>query len=987
VVEAMSEPAEHAAMVAAETPHVETWHRRLGHLNTHSVHQLLKDLKQPWQGAITQSCPNCVGGKLAQKPFPNKPKRTLKKNQMLLVIDYVGPMQVAAREGFTGMASIVVEPFHLEMAYPLREKSSRAQLDAVKDCIAKLKAYAPGYRVAFLKSDNAAEYVGGEFAAFCDKKEIVQEFSTPYSPQQNDKVERGNRVIVEMARSMMLGANLPTSYWADAVVCAAYILNRFPTKVLDGTTPMEALLETPPDISNLRVFGCKVQALVPKEHRKKLDAKTRNGIFVGYASGGAYLVHIPHHGTGETITARTVVFYEDQFLHSRDTDEITISTQLDAEQQVLASRTERQLRLEDIPEEKEDVLMTPAEFEMPAQPPTGPEPVGAARIQARLHGDPRLEKAVPPPRRSSRLPKPSQRRLDYEESHLSMVEVCDYIEEHAAPAVFEGTNVADGYLYGLMAPSDVNQWALTVDPINNFEVRRSEERSEWEHAMDEEISSLVSNGTFVEVPLPAGRTAIKSKWVFKKKTNPDGSLDKYKARVVAKGFSQRFGDDYTETFSPVVRHSTVRLVLVVVVQRCMKRLQLDIKTVFLNSELREQIYLEPVEGYENADGYVWLLLRALYGLKQASRAWYENLTAFLVSCGFTQGKADTCLFVKINGAELMIVLVYVDDMLVFGESDEALASFKLAVENVYAVNHFAGMHFFLGLELQWSDAGDEVRVNQNKYASTILERFAMDKCREAATPMEEHYRNQLFEVQELTDFKPRPALGALLYLSVLTRPDLATAVRLLAQETEAPTAAVKNGVDHAFRYLNGTRDHGLVFSRNEDIARDGFVVYCDAPFAVERGRKSSTGYAICYNANLVDWGSKKPTMVTLSSTESEYVAMAAAVQECIGLKMVLKDIGMPVGPIVMMEDNQGAQHLAECKGVTQRSRHIDTKYHWLREKVASGDVRVQYCPTSEMEAGHFTKPLGRTKFERFRSALGVRRVGVGDEPLLLDAGR
>ncbi|KAG6622015.1 Retrovirus-related Pol polyprotein from transposon TNT 1-94 [Phytophthora cinnamomi] len=235
-------------------------------------------------------------------------------------------MQVTARDGYTSMANIVVEPFHLEMVYPLREKSSRAQLDAVKECIAKLKAYSPSHSVAFIKSDNAAEYVGGEFAAFCDKHEIVEEFSTTYIPQQNGKVERGNRVVVEMARSIMLGANLPMVYWADAVVCAAYVQSRCPTKVLDVRTPMEALLGTPPDISNLRDFGCKVQALVPKEHRKTLDSKPSNGIFIGFATGGAYLVHIPHLGTGETITARTVVFYEDQFLPPSPEDEITTST-------------------------------------------------------------------------------------------------------------------------------------------------------------------------------------------------------------------------------------------------------------------------------------------------------------------------------------------------------------------------------------------------------------------------------------------------------------------------------------------------------------------------------------------------------------------------------------------------------------------------------------------------------------------------------------
>ncbi|GMF48908.1 unnamed protein product [Phytophthora fragariaefolia] len=240
--------------------------------------------------------------------------------------------------------------------------------------------------------------------------------------------------------------------------------------------------------------------------------------------------------------------------------------------------------------------------------------------------------------------------------------------------------------------------------------------------------------------------------VFKKKTNADGSLDKYTARVVAKGFSQRFGDDYAETFSPVVRHSTVRLVLGLVVTRRMKRLQRDIKTAFLNSPLQEEIYLEPVKGYENAHGYVWRLLRALYGLKQASRAWYENLCEFLLSCRFSQGKADTCLFVKHDGNDLIIVLVYVDDMLVFDTKNDDLTAFKAAVEEAYDVNHFKDVNYFLDLNPQWSAAGDKVRINQDKYVTTILERFGMDKTCTASTSMEKHYRNQLLAVQDTCAF-------------------------------------------------------------------------------------------------------------------------------------------------------------------------------------------------------------------------------------------
>lgn len=996
VVDAKSEPVQHSAQMTAEVPHVETWHRRLGHLNVASTKKVIADLQLPARGTMDQSCPTCVSGKLAQFPFPVKEKRVLKDNQLLLAIDYVGPMNTRAREGYTGMVNIVIEPFHLDMVYPLRDKSSITQLDAIKDCAAKMRAFAPTFRVAFLKSDNAQEYVGGAVAEYCKRNGIIQEFSVAYTPQQNGKAERANRVIVEMARSMMIGANLPTTYWADAVVCAAYLRNRCPSKVLDGKTPMEVLLGTAADISNLRVFGCKVQALVPKEQRKKLDTKARNGIFVGYASGGAYLVHIPSRGRGETITARTVVFYEDQFLPPPGDDEVVIDTELS-----LAQRLERQLSIAAAPQPTTqepdesagqlvspahgspaglDVHMTPSEMVTPPdQPTSGPasQPVGGAQQLARLRGDPREEKAVPPVRRSAREKKPSQRRLDYDESHLSMAEVCAMVEERVLPARFDGTNVRDAYIYRVMTPSELDEWALSIDPINIEEVRSSAERSEWEHAMEAEIESLIANGTFVEAPLPPGRKAVKSKWVFKRKTHADGSLDKFKARVVAKGFSQRYGDDYSDTFSPVVRHTTVRIVLIIAVERRMKRLQLDIKTAFLNSPLNEEIYMEPVEGYKNGDGAVWLLRRALYGLKQASRSWYETLSKFLLSIGFRRGVADTCLFMKGSDDDLMIVLVYVDDILAFAMRDEDLNQFKTAMETEYEVNNFDDINYFLGLELQWSPAGDEVRVCQQKYATTILERFNMENSRAAATPMEDHFRNQLFQTQDASAFKPRPALGALLYLAVISRPDVATAVRLLAQETEQPTPAVQSGIERVFRYVNGTRDYGLTFKQNRDV-EDGLVVYCDAAFAVERNSRSSTGFAIFYNGNLVEWGSKKQDLVTLSSTEAEYVAMTQGVQECIALKLVLKDIGIPVPKLLVKEDNQGAQHIAENKGTTQRSRHIDTKYHWLREKVATQEVEVQYCPTGEMVADHFTKPLGRAKFVYFREQLGIRRVGVLD---------
>ncbi|OWZ19073.1 Retroelement pol Polyprotein [Phytophthora megakarya] len=680
-----------------------------------------------------------------------------------------------------------------------------------------------------------------------------------------------------MARAMMLGAHLPMRYWADAVVAAAYVRNRCPTKVLDGKTPMEALLGKAPDISNLRVFGCKVQVLVPQQHRKKLDSKTRNGIFVGYATGGAYLVHIPENGAGETVTARTIVFYENQFLPVTNEDEITISTQLETSAIELVHRAEQHLRLERIEEENGDVVMVRLILKMDRQ-----------RLHRCQHGQIQWE--------GKNASTPAWRSANRESGSPS-------------PSVKQNPKT-HGVFYSELASSYIDNWALGVEPISLEEVQRAEDRIQWEDAMHDEFRSLVENETFVEVPLLPGRSAIKSKWVFKKKMNADGSLDKYKTRVVAKGFSQRYGEDYTETFSPVVTHSTVRLVLVIAVQRRMRRVQLDIKTAFLNSELEEEIYLELVEGFESPDGHAWRLLRALYGLKQASKAWYDNFTAFLLGLGFRQGAADTCLFVKGSDETLMIVLSYVDDILAFAMTEADIDEFKTAVEEVYTVNYYADVSYFLGLERQWSERGDEVRLGQQKYATTILERFGMQRARTVRTPMEDHYRDHLFKVQDLTEFRPRPAIGTLLYLSVISRPDITTAVRLLAQELERPTDSVKNGVDRVFRYINGTRDFGLILEMVSATA-SSYIVMLRSP------------------------SREIPT---------EYIAMSTGVQECIGLNMILKDLGLEVEEILVMEDNQGAQHLAESKAVMQRSRHINTKHHWLREKVALHEVRIQYCP-------------------------------------------
>jgi hypothetical protein len=267
-----------------------------------------------WQGGRVRR----VIGKMVQKPFYERPRRTFKKNQLFVTMDYVGPMPVKSADGYTGLITVLVEPYHLALTYPTVTKSGDAQVSVLKDVIKQLKAHVPECRVAFLKTDNAKEYVEGVMKIFCEENDIVQETSVPHQPQQNGKIERLNRTIVDMMRSLREKGNIDANRWDYLAICAAYLRNRCTTQVLDGKTPIEALTGEPGRVDHHRVIGCKAQIYIPADNRDKIHAKARSGYLLGYARGDHYLVLIPDQGEGEVVTVSNAVFYEDQFKSATD---------------------------------------------------------------------------------------------------------------------------------------------------------------------------------------------------------------------------------------------------------------------------------------------------------------------------------------------------------------------------------------------------------------------------------------------------------------------------------------------------------------------------------------------------------------------------------------------------------------------------------------------------------------------------------------------
>ena len=509
-----------------------------------------------------------------------------------------------------------------------------------------------------------------------------------------------------------------------------------------------------------------------------------------------------------------------------------------------------------------------------------------------------------------------------------------------------------------------------TEPSTIEEALQSPQAVEWQQAMAEEMASLAANETWKLEQLPAGVQPVPVKWVFKVKYAADGSIDRYKARLVAKGFAQKHGIDYTEVFAPVGKHTTLRALLAIVCAENLELHQLDVKTAFLNGVLEEDIWMQQPPGFQqHGSHYACHLKKALYGLKQAPRAWHSKLKHELEQLGFVVSAADPCLYIMHRGGAKVYVLVYVDDMLVASSSMSAVNEVKSKLKSVFDIHDLGAAHRFLGLEITRERNSCTLKLSQHKAALSLVEKYGLADANSRGTPISTGIHLSTDGVQLDTEAYPYSELvGSLLYFSICTRPDLAQAVGALARYMARPTVDHWQAAKGVLRYVAGTADHGIIFSRGAN----GLVGYCDADFAGDvDSRRSTTGFVFCLYGGAISWNSRLQPTVAVSTVEAEYMSAAAAVKEALWLRVLLAELGVSVHPLRVYCDNQGAIKLLKHPIASQRSKHIDVLYHFAREKVMAGDVEFIYISTTDMVADIFTKPLSKGKFEICKRALGV----------------
>jgi len=487
--------------------------------------------------------------------------------------------------------------------------------------------------------------------------------------------------------------------------------------------------------------------------------------------------------------------------------------------------------------------------------------------------------------------------------------------------------------------------------------------------MNREIQALENNKTWYLTNLPNGKKPIGCKWVFKTKYNDDGTIERHKARLVAKRYSQLEGIDYFDTFSPVAKLTTVRIILALATAKDWYIYQLDVDNAFLHGDLNEEVYMTPPQELKlPKQGLVCRLTKSLYGLKQASRQWFAKLSSFLLKLGFAQSNSDYSLFIHKTTSTCTSLLVYVDDIILAGNSMEVINKTKSIMHHTFRIKDLGKLKYFLGFKISSTKKG--IHMCQRKYALDILNETGMINNKPCQTPLMSDTK-PLFDTNK-TSYNAdsyRRLIGKLLYLTN-SRPDINYFVHLLSQFVQAPTAYHHQSAQHILRYLKAAPGRGLFFPRETDLQIKGFS---DSDLATcPKTRRSITGYCVFLRESLISWKSKKHSTMSRSSSEVEYKALVTTSCEIQWISYILHDLCIQLDPpSVIYYDNQAAKHIAQNPSFHERTKHIDIDCHVIRECLQNNLFRLLPISSNDQLVHIFMKALHRTNFK-----LNVHKLGM-----------
>lgn len=1005
-------------------PAAETWRH---------VHSALTGtvLKAPPPPRDTRKVPAAMLGRMRAVPYPSHDGGRVQDSEdhdsllEKLYMDFAGPTVKSVVNGHKFYCGVIDAWSGYARVLSCHGATARAAVETLESYVADVRALsrAPMLAPRVVRSDQGSAFMATEFTDYVQTQARARHSpACTYSPQQNTFIERFWGTLFGVARTLLAASNLPPSFHPFAIQCACWLRNRLPSSTRGNLSPYQRVSNRAADVTYLRAFGCACFVHRGKSERHltsqfsaaggKLTDRGFPAIYLGPSeiSPG----HVIYTADGKISTSRDVIFDESSFPGIQGL--ANLGEECDSR----------------APEaESSKAGPTPAhETQDPCPGPSGPTADRNESPVADVHRGPTLEDQYGDIERSARAaalgassstdrddPTEDPSSIHFARNHPSRQRKPPpgfapgvTGKSHNVPAMYTDPTASNqeqaANNFSLLAartsnayPDFVYESAVgyaavvqkTLDlgdiviPKSYKAAMASNHATYWREALTKELQGLLERSTWEVIQvekIPSGAKLLNCHVVFAVKRNADGSIERFKCRLVAEGNTQRPGVDYDRIFATVVKHSTLRIILALA---CSKRYNLssvDVKQAFLQAKLDRPQYMRMPPGLPRFDSkgkpLCCKLLRSIYGLSQASRCWAELFAKFMLDYGFERSTIDTCLFTLYRDNIVIWACVWVDDVVIADNSQEERNKFVKALHETFPLDDKGTLEWILGIEVKRDIAGRTLTLSQELYVKDIVgkhvahldgmtKRFDSPMAEDSNLTQEQCPTPETTEWHNMKDKHDTymTVVGAMLYLAACTRPDISYCVSVLARFVSNPAPEHFQAMQRLLIYVRDTASMKLVYKPDDS----GFTAYSDASWAT---RLSTSGGLFLLNNCLVAWYSRLQKSVSHSSAEAEFIGASAAAREGIFHRDVQSDLkSLPYGPTTMYLDSKSAIDLCFDAVAFKKTKHILRDAYFLRDLVQ----RLYYVPkhvsSENMLADILTKPLPRPLFVRLRGLLSL----------------
>ncbi|SCZ87251.1 BZ3500_MvSof-1268-A1-R1_Chr2-2g04717 [Microbotryum saponariae] len=1014
-----------------------TLHRCLGHLAPSSIQKMIAAGLLDGFGAGYSDkdveefvCNACLGSKGHRLPFPDSESHSAER--LGLVHSDVLSFPTPSLTGKRYLVTFLDDHSRKLWAYAIDHKSD--VFPTFQTWLAEVELETNA-RLRILRTDNGGEYRSNAFTEFCKSKGIRRQYSIPYTPQQNGRAERVNLSIVEGVLALLADARLPATFWDEAAAYFVYCKNRCSHSALAKQTPESVWNGQRTTATALHPFGCTAWLTVAPDLRSKLDPKAARVIFTGYDLASKAFRFFDH-SINKIVLGRNATFLDDdfpglpvttpvdaddtdrQFVVPADTPAPAVKTRTplvrSAHMDVSSSLDDSAMSAVDVaPGYTGGTLLNSTDTESSSSP--SPEPSSSPSPTNPLSPSP----ALSPSLAASSSPSVSPTDSDYSADPLDLIgsqtptrlgppdvhrpdfstyrepasaeespDELDIIGRHSRDESPDEIDFLTQHHRAFIATDDDDPTLDAIEPVKSItsdpqtwrEAMSSDEHNIWAEAAAAEFTAMRDDfKVFTIEPrssVPPGATIVTSKFVWKTKRNASGEVTGRKARLVAQGNRQRDGIDFSETFAPVARFSSIRCLLALAAANGYHVHQADIDKAYLHGELDHDIWMTTPRGFDFPSDKVLRLRRSIYGLKQAGRIWNRHIDTSLRNLGYKATGTDHCIYSRIDDQQRPhYIALYVDDLLIVSPALDEIERVISGLEQRYGVKRLGPAEYILGIQIRRLDDGS-IALSQERYIMDVLARFHFDTTTRGTTvPMTPGLSLTAIPGQGTERIRSwyLQAIGSLLYISLGTRPDIAFAVSYLSRFANNPGRRHWIAVKHVLRYLRATYRDELLYARGPAKVT-GVVGYSDANWGACVDTSISTmGYVFYLAGAAVSWSSKRQTRVADSTTDAEYLALSHAGKEAIYLNQLLSELHVcPIAAAHIFTDNEAAAAVAHDPVRTSGTRHIRLREHFVRDMVNRGDISLSHVGTADMVADVFTKALGPKIFGTHCYALGLR---------------